>query len=1653
MVFTMLFGISATTINAAAQSEGSVSASAPSTEKEENKIYVSLGDSMTNGYGLEGYEPNGENYFGFLVDSAEEAYPEEVAKYFGWDLIQLATSGLRADDVYYLLNYGTEYEVEWDEYGTQYMYSKFENRYMQVTGDTTPTYDEVIEYAAKTFQKAVYEDADVISVAVGSNNFATLLHMRTSYWLARITGNYAMFGGYSGEFDFDDLVTDLDKEIPTLKSDIAKLYVEIEKMLLESAAEAGISLDTVIGVDGSTMGDLVKDMTNAVVYTSAGFALGYKGIMDTIQRENSEAEVIIVGLTNWFQDVKFSLPIGEEGFVVDMGALIDKAYGIADSYTAVLPAIYGGEQTVYYADVNGEGVDKIELIISAIAENSNVDLDALYAIEDEDERFAKALEYAKSINSDMIPAGTTRIRLLERLGGMVISSMSLTVPDLDDLDMYEKYLAGTFTYTTGNTHTIKVNSGLLGGSQIHEVEINAYLDAANLYLEDKYNAVVDAITIEDYLDDAQKAEIATGDPAKIGAVLGAVLPGLIGKLIYDGVYGYQGGCIAYLGLEKSMIASTNVEVLNAADLSLISDMNELMTYVFDRLAGHMGSPDEIAAAMIADSKLMTVDNIIFSFMIGDGVILHPSVDGHQTIADVIIDAYENEYTAQQKALEDAIYYITEYYDEAYAYGYQYALDNGYIAEAIEAIDDAIEAVNAIDVTDTEITDAFKAKFNAELEAIVATLEELREVLAYNEAADVDGLVDAILALEDDLYTHLENAYAILAQAGVDVNNLVIIPALEDLEIYINEVVIPAAIDAAIKLADAVYARLVELATDAYYDLIGAVKYYSHEAAKAAYYWLYNNPETVIEFFVTYGDEIVDLFSEYGIYALAAIGYVGSEFGDEIATFLLDNADVIIPAFVEWYSIHGDLVWDLIKVYVVALVEYYEVDELVAGLVNDFVEQVTKEFTTLFGYLDALVKEYSEELVAKIYALIEELKNAAIDGAEELGAFLLDAVNKIVDKAVRAEYTPTDDSYYVAVNGGNAAYAYLVAEALGLTEEQVGLTTWGDINYEALAKADFITVGFDENELSAFAIDQMLAYVKAYVDGTLRGSVNDYASNVFAKLEDYPIVTNRQEETVAYINSIIDELVSIELIADKELAPMDWAALVGEDKVQYVEAILANIRAELVAAGIIETYTQSIDVIDFIYTEYPEIETEVIKQAKLYDELGDSAYYTIEIPVVDSIMFAIEAYLYSYVAFNVEYQNLVVDICKINPEATVVLLSGYNAFDGVTFELGDVAVDLGDAYAYVAALASVQPFAYALLGLNVGYADINGVETVYEAMGAEYDVATFILAYLADSSITDVSEAGNAYICDQIMSILTVGCDHKYDNACDAFCNKCGMERVVGDHIYDDEFDATCNECGHVREIEGVDEECDHVYEWKVAEAATTTSTGIEIGRCSICGEFTSRIIPKLPTPPTPGCAHEYDNACDVDCNKCGEEREVGDHVYGDDNICDECGHEKLPTPPAPGCDHEYDNACDVDCNKCGEEREVGDHVYGDDNICDECGHEKTDPTPGDEDEDENKDDDENKGDDEEEKNGLSGGAIAGITIGSVAAAGVGGFAVYWFAVKKSTFAALAVATKALFSKEKFAAAGAAIKGLFKKEKFAAAGKAIKDFFTKLFGGK
>ena len=129
--------------------------------------------------------------------------------------------------------------------------------------------------------------------------------------------------------------------------------------------------------------------------------------------------------------------------------------------------------------------------------------------------------------------------------------------------------------------------------------------------------------------------------------------------------------------------------------------------------------------------------------------------------------------------------IAEYYDEAYAIGHAYASANGYIAEAQNAIDVAIAAVESIDLSGVAMTAEFQATVKTELAAVVATMEEVKVAIA--NAATVEDLTNAVFALENDLYAHLANLEQMALQAGNDAYELVVLP-VKNLVLEVNNAV-------------------------------------------------------------------------------------------------------------------------------------------------------------------------------------------------------------------------------------------------------------------------------------------------------------------------------------------------------------------------------------------------------------------------------------------------------------------------------------------------------------------------------------------------------------------------------------------------------------------------------------------------------------------------------------------------------------------------------------------------------------------------------------------------------------------------------------------------------------------------------------------------
>ena len=172
--------------------------------------YVSIGDSMTNGYGFEGYEQGNDtnSNYDFINDVGvygEGSYAlqfEEYLKGKGYDVnhTKLAPSALLADDLLYLLG-AREEEFDDDWAG-----------YQHYVGD----YDESaagLEQLKAHFQTAI-TDADIITMCIGNASFG-------AYLVQQVTEVIGIMGGTS---QVDPQLT-LENGLALLEDEAAKKIV------------------------------------------------------------------------------------------------------------------------------------------------------------------------------------------------------------------------------------------------------------------------------------------------------------------------------------------------------------------------------------------------------------------------------------------------------------------------------------------------------------------------------------------------------------------------------------------------------------------------------------------------------------------------------------------------------------------------------------------------------------------------------------------------------------------------------------------------------------------------------------------------------------------------------------------------------------------------------------------------------------------------------------------------------------------------------------------------------------------------------------------------------------------------------------------------------------------------------------------------------------------------------------------------------------------------------------------------------------------------------------------------------------------------------------------------------------------------------------
>ena len=252
------------------------------------------------------------------------------------------------------------------------------------------------------------------------------------------------------------------------------------------------------------------------------------------------------------------------------------------------------------------------------------------------------------------------------------------------------------------------------------------------------------------------------------------------------------------------------------------------------------------------------------------------------------------------------------------------------------------------------------------------------------------------------------------------------------------------------------------------------------------------------------------------------------------------------------------------------------------------------------------------------------------------------------------------------------------------------------------------------------------------------------------------------------------------------------------------------------------------------------------------------------------------------------------------------------------------------------------------------------------------------------------------------------------------------------HSYGSEWKSDADKHWHECSCGDKSEEAAHTAgDWITDTAATATTDGTKHKECTVCG-----YVMETATIPATGIEHTHNYSSDwkSDADKhwhecsCGDKSEEAAHTAGDwitdtaatattdgtkHKECTVCGYVmETATIPATGIEHTHNYGSDwkADADEhwhecsCGAKANKAAHAdENNDGKCDICDYAMGNA--------------ENPGENiEPEETGLSGGAIAGIAVGSVAGAaalGCGGFAIFWFVIKKKKFADLI----ALFKKK------------------------------------
>lgn len=267
--------------------------------------YVSIGDSMANGYGFVGYEQdsNDRSKYDFMTGHGMYglgAYPLQFEAYLeeqGYDVThtKLATSAMLAEDLLYLLDGRTEFNDGWGGYKSY-----------------VGTYTDA---EIKPYVKKAIKEADLITMGIGNAAFG-------AFMLDRITSALGVFGASLSE----DEMLEMEDAIAHLEGEEEKKTWHIIEGIIDAELANNVSPEMAEKYNLEAVMDIFK-------YTAVCFIVNYTDLVEKMLEMNEDVNVILVGLLN----TTYGMNVTDENgnVIMAVGDMMDKLFSALDRKSVV----------------------------------------------------------------------------------------------------------------------------------------------------------------------------------------------------------------------------------------------------------------------------------------------------------------------------------------------------------------------------------------------------------------------------------------------------------------------------------------------------------------------------------------------------------------------------------------------------------------------------------------------------------------------------------------------------------------------------------------------------------------------------------------------------------------------------------------------------------------------------------------------------------------------------------------------------------------------------------------------------------------------------------------------------------------------------------------------------------------------------------------------------------------------------------------------------------------------------------------------------------------------------------------------------------------------------------------------------------------------